>query len=77
MDFGIRLLQEINLIPNGSNISVTNENKRNYLNRLAQYRLSESIRPEIEQFIKGKTACLLQNTSQEYECSCDIAYCRR
>ena len=37
----------------GSKIEVTNENKKDYLNALAQYRLTAKVKSEIEAFIKG------------------------
>uniref|UniRef100_H2ZJ69 HECT-type E3 ubiquitin transferase n=1 Tax=Ciona savignyi TaxID=51511 RepID=H2ZJ69_CIOSA len=47
------LKKVVELVPNGANVAVTNENKIKYLNRVAQYRLSESIKAELEMFIKG------------------------
>jgi len=43
----------VDLIPNGKKIVVTNENKEDYLNALAQYRLLVRVKREIESFVKG------------------------
>ncbi|CAL1275254.1 unnamed protein product [Larinioides sclopetarius] len=56
-----QLLEEVDLIPNGSNIPVTNANKIQYLNALAQYRLTTSVKPEIEHFLKGLTELIPDN----------------
>ena len=41
------------LKPGGSQIPVTESNKKEYLDLLAQYRLSSSVKQEIEAFAKG------------------------
>lgn len=41
------------LVPNGKRISVNNDNKEEYLNLLAQYRLSIRVKREIDAFLKG------------------------
>jgi len=46
-------LQTVDLIPDGSKTVVTNENKKEYLNALAQYRLSTKVKAEVEAFLKG------------------------
>lgn len=51
------VFQVVPLKPNGSKIRVTNDNKMEYLNRLAQYKLSIAIKEEIECFNKGKQKC--------------------
>ncbi|XP_077997335.1 apoptosis-resistant E3 ubiquitin protein ligase 1-like [Glandiceps talaboti] len=43
----------VELITDGANISVTNQNKMQYLDLLAQYKLSTSVENEIEHFQKG------------------------
>lgn len=48
-----KLTQVVPLKQNGAKISVTNENKLEYLNRLAQYKLSTSVKEEIDTFNKG------------------------
>ena len=45
--------QLVELKPGGSQIPVTESNKREYLDLLAQYRLSSSVKEEIEAFAKG------------------------
>jgi len=46
-------VKTIELVPNGSSIVVTNENRNKYLNLIATYRLSTSVRHEVEEFKKG------------------------
>lgn len=43
----------IDLIPNGSNIAVTNANKLNYINAIANFKLNKSLFPQIDSFLKG------------------------
>lgn len=40
-------------MPNGKKLAVNNENKDEYLNALAQYRLFTRVKREIESFLKG------------------------
>ncbi len=46
----------IPLVENGEEKEVTEENKLEYLNALAHYRLTKKVSEEIAYFIKGKTA---------------------
>ena len=48
-----KLLRTVELIPNGSKTKVTNTNKLQYLDALAQYRLSTSVKEQVEHFLKG------------------------
>lgn len=41
------------LIPNGAKVAVTNENKFEYLDALAQFRLTSGVRDEIDSFLRG------------------------
>ncbi|KAJ9608131.1 E3 ubiquitin-protein ligase tom1 [Cladophialophora chaetospira] len=43
----------IDLIPNGRNIPVTEENKREYIDAQVRYRLTTSVKDQIENFVKG------------------------
>ena len=43
----------VDLIPNGSHVPVTDDNKLQYLDRLAQYKLATSVSEEIDSFLKG------------------------
>lgn len=47
------LEQVVELLPGGSSLPVTEDNKMQYLNLLAQYRLATSVQEEIEAFLKG------------------------
>ncbi|CAK8677423.1 apoptosis-resistant E3 ubiquitin protein ligase 1-like isoform X2 [Clavelina lepadiformis] len=58
---GGALEMTIDLVPHGSKVLVTNSNKHKYLNRVAQYRLSDSIKDEVESFIKGLTSLVPDN----------------
>ncbi|CAG7727095.1 unnamed protein product [Allacma fusca] len=48
-----KLVSVIDLIPNGAQIKVTNQNKSEYLQALAHQRLCSQVRKEIESFVKG------------------------
>lgn len=41
------------LIPNGRNIKVTEENKHQYVDLVAEHRLTTAIRPQINAFMEG------------------------
>jgi E3 ubiquitin-protein ligase HUWE1 len=41
------------LIPGGRNIRVTEENKHQYVDRVAEHRLTTAIRPQINAFLEG------------------------
>lgn len=66
------ILQEVDLIPNGSKIEVTQENKMKYLDALAQYKLHSRASAEIESFIKGITVLMLSKTLYLKTCRIDF-----
>jgi len=43
----------IDLIPDGRNISVTEENKKEYVQALVEYRLTESVKEQLDSFLGG------------------------
>lgn len=43
----------VDLIPNGRNIPVTDENKREYVNAQVRYRLTTSVKDQLESFVRG------------------------
>ena len=45
--------QVVELVTGGAQMPVTNENKMFYLNLLAQYRLANQVREEVDHFLKG------------------------
>ena len=45
--------QVVELVPSGARIPVTDKTKLSYLDALAQYKLSTSIRSELNAFLKG------------------------
>ena len=47
------VVNEINLIPNGSNIEVTSDNKLRYCYQMANYRLNVKIKKECDAFLLG------------------------
>jgi hypothetical protein len=51
----------VSLKPGGASIEVTNENKMEYLNCLAQYRLVYRVKDEIEAFLKGLNEIIPDN----------------
>mmetsp|Transcript_11818 Transcript_11818/g.36038 ORF Transcript_11818/g.36038 Transcript_11818/m.36038 type:complete len:1826 (+) Transcript_11818:227-5704(+) len=50
-DFGCTKV--VDLIPNGRNIAVTNENKREYVRLITDLRLTKAIKHQIDNFLKG------------------------
>ena len=54
-------LQVVEYVPNGAKIPVTNRNKLRYLDAMAQFRLSSSVREEIEAFLKGLNELIPDN----------------
>lgn len=46
--------QVIDLIPNGRNIPVTEENKEAYVQHVVDYRLVGSVEEQLDNFLKGK-----------------------
>ncbi|OWF42185.1 apoptosis-resistant E3 ubiquitin protein ligase 1-like [Mizuhopecten yessoensis] len=48
-----QLQRLVDLVPSGSSKPVTNENKQHYLNCLAQYKLTSSVKEEVDHFLKG------------------------
>lgn len=44
----------VDLIPNGRNVMVTDENKLEYVQRITHHRMTHSIRAQIESFLEGK-----------------------
>ena len=53
--------QVVELIPNGSKVAVTNSNKLRYLDALAQYKLANNIKEEVESFLKGLNELIPDN----------------
>ncbi|KAM5129254.1 apoptosis-resistant E3 ubiquitin protein ligase 1 isoform 1-T2 [Mantella aurantiaca] len=58
---GGHLEKVVELIPGGAHILVTNENKIYYLNLLAQHRLCNQVREEVEHFLKGLNELIPDN----------------
>lgn len=58
--------ETIDLIPDGRNIPVTQENKEEYIQRVVEYRLVESVREQLDNFLKGTAShlCLLSFATQ-------------
>jgi len=50
-EFGAR--RTINLIPDGSNIPVTNDNKQDYVRHMVEHRLLHSVNEQINNFLIG------------------------
>lgn len=53
-DFGVT--QIVELVENGRNIAVTEENKQEYVQLIVEYRLTGSVQSQLEQFLKGRSA---------------------
>lgn len=54
LNFVLYTFQTVDLKPGGSRIEVTNANKLEYIQKLAEWRLSESVKEEVHQFLKGR-----------------------
>lgn len=50
-DFGVT--QVVELVENGRNLPVTEENKHEYVQRIVEYRLTGSVEAQLEEFLKG------------------------
>lgn len=48
----------MDLIPNGRNTMVTDDNKLEYVQRITHHRMTHSIRGQIEAFLEGKSLVL-------------------
>ena len=57
----------VELKPGGAQIPVTESNKKEYLDLLAQYRLSSSVKQEIEAFAKGSSFLIATPILQKRE----------
>lgn len=53
-DFGVT--QIVELVENGRNIPVTEENKQEYVQLIVEYRLTGSVQSQLEEFLKGNTS---------------------
>ena len=47
------MTEVVDLVENGRNIPVTEENKQEYVQRIVEYRLTGSVQAQLEQFLKG------------------------
>ncbi|XP_055594596.1 apoptosis-resistant E3 ubiquitin protein ligase 1 isoform X2 [Uranotaenia lowii] len=56
-----QLVKTIELIPNGAKTRVTNATKNQYLDALAQQRLCNSVREEVDSFLKGLNGIIPDN----------------
>ncbi|XP_030382842.1 apoptosis-resistant E3 ubiquitin protein ligase 1 isoform X4 [Scaptodrosophila lebanonensis] len=56
-----QLSKTIELIPNGAKTRVTNASKNQYLDALAQQRLCNSVKDEVDSFLKGLNAIIPDN----------------
>lgn len=52
-DFGVT--QVVELVENGRNLPVTEENKHEYVQRIVEYRLTGSVEAQLEEFLKGQS----------------------
>ncbi|KAK7493478.1 hypothetical protein BaRGS_00015378 [Batillaria attramentaria] len=56
-----QLARTVELIPGGANVKVTGKNKLQYLDALAQYRLANSVKEEVEYFLRGLNELIPDN----------------
>ena len=52
-DFGVT--EVVDLIPNGRNVQVTEENKQEYVQLVVEHRLTGSVQAQLENFLQGKS----------------------
>lgn len=60
-DVSGQLSKTVELIPNGSKIRVTNASKNQYLDALAQQRLCNNVKDEVDSFLKGLNGIIPDN----------------
>ncbi|XP_066279414.1 apoptosis-resistant E3 ubiquitin protein ligase 1-like isoform X2 [Branchiostoma lanceolatum] len=56
-----KLVKTVELVPGGVHVQVTNDNKLQYLDSLAQYRLAATVKEELEHFLKGLNELIPDN----------------
>ena len=65
-EFGVK--QVVDLVENGRNIPVTEENKQDYIQHEIEYRLTGSVQAQLEQFLNGMMCCPsseIENTTKQ------------
>lgn len=60
-DKGGQLVKTVDLVPNGAKQRVTNASKIQYLDALAQLRLCNNVREEVDSFLKGLNGIIPDN----------------
>ena len=60
--FGV--IETVDLIENGRNILVTQENKQEYIRLIVEFKLIGSVQEQLNEFLKGKSAA----SSLSYGC---------
>ncbi|XP_035684601.1 apoptosis-resistant E3 ubiquitin protein ligase 1-like isoform X1 [Branchiostoma floridae] len=60
-DVSGKLVKTVELVPGGAHMQVTNANKLQYLDSLAQYRLAATVQEELEHFLKGLNELIPDN----------------
>lgn len=56
-----QLSKTVELVPNGAKVRVTNATKNQYLDALAQQRLCNSVKDEVDSFLKGLNGIIPDN----------------
>lgn len=62
-EFGVTNV--VDLVPNGREISVTEENKQEYVRLVVEHKLLSSVKEQMENFLKGELQCPLTRCSDE------------
>jgi E3 ubiquitin-protein ligase HUWE1 len=65
--FGVQQVHD--LIPDGRNVAVTDENKMDYIQKIVNFRLADSIADQSKAFIEGFTSCGLLLSSSVCHCT--------
>ncbi|CDZ98238.1 E3 ubiquitin-protein ligase/Putative upstream regulatory element binding protein [Phaffia rhodozyma] len=63
--FGVQQVHD--LIPDGRNVPVTDENKMDYIQRIVNFRLADSVKDQSKAFIDGFTSIIPQSLLQIYD----------
>jgi E3 ubiquitin-protein ligase HUWE1 len=65
--FGV--IETIDFIPNGRNIAVTELNKQEYVRLMVEWKLTGSVKEQLDQFLKGKFSSIARRSTLTYQVS--------
>ena len=53
--FPVTVVETVDLIENGRNVLVTQENKQEYVRLMVEFKLTGSVQDQLDNFLKGKS----------------------